>query len=161
MVLNDEAQMVDDCALPPLRKQIEVGVPPAEAFHLWTAAIGRWWPLATHSVGQADALTCRIESRAGGRIYETTRSGAEHLWGSVTDWQPPHRLAFTWHPGRPPGEHTTVSISFSPLGPDRTRLELTHDGWPPDAAARRADYERGWEALLRDDYAAYLAAARA
>ena len=38
--------------LPALRKVIEVGVPPAETFRIWTDAIGRWWPLATHSVGQ-------------------------------------------------------------------------------------------------------------
>ena len=153
--------MSDDCALPPVRKAIELGVPPAEAFRIWTAEIGRWWPLATHSVGQTEAFTCRVEGRVGGRIYEATRSGAEHLWGKITNWQPPHHLAFTWHPGRAPGDHTEVSVSFSPLEPDRTRLELIHDGWPPDVAARRADYERGWEALLRDDYAAYVAAARA
>jgi uncharacterized protein YndB with AHSA1/START domain len=109
-----------DHELPPLRKVIEVRVPPAEAFRLWTEAIGRWWPLASHSVGQADAVACVIEARTGGRIFETTRAGAEHLWGRITVFDPPHRLAFTWHPGRQPGDHTIVEVTFSPSGTGRT-----------------------------------------
>jgi uncharacterized protein YndB with AHSA1/START domain len=150
-----------DHELPPLRKVIEVRVPPAEAFRLWTEAIGRWWPLASHSVGQADAVACVIEARTGGRIFETTRAGAEHLWGRITVFDRPHRLAFTWHPGRQPGDHTIVEVTFSPSGTGRTRLELAHSGWPVDAGARRADYDRGWQALLRDDFAAYVAATAA
>jgi uncharacterized protein YndB with AHSA1/START domain len=150
-----------DHELPPLRKVIEVRVPAAEAFRLWTEAIGRWWPLASHSVGQADAVACVIEARTGGRIFETTRAGAEHLWGRITVFDPPHRLAFTWHPGRQPGDHTIVEVTFSPSGTGRTRLELAHSGWPVDAGARRADYDRGWQALLRDDFAAYVAATAA
>jgi uncharacterized protein YndB with AHSA1/START domain len=135
---------------------IDVAAPPAAAFRIWTEEIGRWWPLATHSVGQAAAATCALEGAQGGRIYETTRAGDEHLWGRITLWEPPHRLAHTWHPGRAPDEATTVEVSFRPIFGDRTRLELVHGGWPAGAAARRADYDRGWEALLRDDYAAYV-----
>ena len=153
--------MTQDRELPPVRKAIEVGVPPAEAFRLWTGAIGRWWPLASHSVGQADAPACALEARTGGRIFETTRAGEEHVWGRITVFAPPHRLAFTWHPGRQPDDHTMVEVTFSPTGEGRTRLELTHRGWPRGAGARRADYDQDWQALLRDDFAAYVAAAAA
>jgi uncharacterized protein YndB with AHSA1/START domain len=153
--------MTQDRELPPVRKAIEVGVPPAEAFRLWTEAIGRWWPLASHSVAQADALACALEARTGGRIFETTRAGEEHVWGRITVFAPPHRLAFTWHPGRQPDDHTMVEVTFSPTGEGRTRLELTHRGWPRGAGARRANYDQGWQALLRDDFAAYVAAAAA
>jgi uncharacterized protein YndB with AHSA1/START domain len=147
--------------LPPLRKVIEIGVPPAEAFRLWTEAIGRWWPLASHSVGQTDAVACAIEGRTGGRIFETTRAGEEHPWGRITVFDPPHRLVFTWHPGRQPDDHTIVEVTFSPRGESRTRLELAHRGWPVGAGARRAAYDQGWQALLRDDFAAHVAAAAA
>lgn len=151
--------MPQDRELPPLRKAIEVGVPPAEAFRLWIEAIGRWWPLATHSVGRTDALACAIEASTGGRIFETTRAGEEHLWGRVAAFDPPHRLVFTWHPGRQPADHTVVEVTFRPSGGGRTRVELVHRGWRVDAGPRRADYDRGWKALLRDDFAAYVAAA--
>ena len=54
-----------------------------------------------------------------------------------------------------------VEVTFSPTGEGRTRLELTHRGWPVGAGARRADYDQDWQALLRDDFAAYVAAAAA
>lgn len=57
--------------LPPIRK----------AFRLWIGAIGRCWPLASHSVTQADALACTIEARTGGRIFEITRAQEEHVSG--------------------------------------------------------------------------------
>ena len=102
-----------------------------------------------------------LEGRSGGRVCETTRAGAEHLWGTVKLWDPPRRLAHSWHPGRPPDDMRTVELTFSPAAERRTRLELVHDGWPASAAARRADYERGWAALLRDQYAPYVRAVAA
>jgi hypothetical protein len=142
--------------LEPVRTTIEVAAAPAEAFRIWTEAIGQWWPLATHSVGQKDTITCVLEGHTGGRIRETMRVGGEHLWGTITVWDPPHRLAHSWHPGRSPGDMTTIELTFSPVAEGQTRLELVHDGWPASAAGRRADYDRGWAALLRDHYAPYV-----
>ena len=52
-------------------------------------------------------------------------------------------------------------MTFSPSGEGRTRLELAHRGWALGAGARRAAYDQGWQALLRDDFAAYVAATAA
>jgi hypothetical protein len=142
--------------LEPVRQSLEVAAPAAAAFRIWTEDIARWWPLATHSVGQADARGCAIEGRVGGRIYESTQAGAEHVWGTITLWDPPRRLAHSWHPGRTAADATTVEVTFTPLADRRTRLDLEHRGWPAEAAARRAEYDRGWAALLRNDYAPYL-----
>jgi hypothetical protein len=146
--------------LEPVRQTIEVAAAPAEAFRIWTEAIGQWWPLATHSVGQENTITCALEGHDGGRIYETTRAGEHHVWGTLTLWEPPRRLAHSWHPGRAPDD-MTIELTFSPIAGRRTRLELVHAGWPARAAARRADYEQGWAALLRDRYAAYVRAGAA
>ena len=142
--------------LEPVRKSIEVAAPVAEAFRIWTDEMARWWPLATHSVGQANTISCAIEGRTGGWIYETTRAGDQHVWGTITRWDPPRGLTHTWHPGRTAADATTVELVFTAVGHDRTRLNLEHRGWPADAAARRADYDHGWATVLHDRYAAYL-----
>ncbi|HEX5796089.1 MAG TPA: hypothetical protein VFY19_09615 [Geminicoccaceae bacterium] len=50
-------------------------------------------------------------------------------------------------------------MTFSPIEEGPTGVELTHRGWAVDAGARRADDDQGWQALLRDNYAAHVAAA--
>jgi uncharacterized protein YndB with AHSA1/START domain len=151
--------MAQDQRLPPLRKTLGLAVPPAMAFHIWTEDFGRCWPLARHSVGQADAEDCTLEGKVGGRIFETTRAGAQHLWGTIGVFEPPDRLAHSWHPGRAAAEATTIELTFEPRGPGGTRLVLVHAGWPAASGAHRADYDHGWDALLREAYGAWVEAA--
>jgi len=141
--------------LEPVRKKIEVEVSVVEAFRIWTEEFGDWWPLATQSVGQSDAVACTLEGRAGGWIYETTRPGDQHVWGTITQWDPPHRLAHSWHPGGHAADATTVELTFSAVASNRTRLDLVHGGWPVTAAASRADYDKGWDFVLDDCYRAW------
>ena len=138
--------------LEPLRKTIEVEVSAADAFRIWTEELGDWWPLATYSVGRGDAVACTLEGRAGGWIYETTRPGEQHVWGTITQWDPPRRLAHSWHPGGHAVDATTVEVTFSALGSDRTRVVLVHGGWPVSGAAQRAAYDKGWDFVLGDCY---------
>ena len=142
-----------------IRKTIELDAPLARAFDVWTGHVGRWWPLAHHSISKAEATGCFIEPGVGGRLYETTRSGAEHLWGTVAVWEPPRRLAYSWHPQVDLSQRTMVLVMFTPLGPRRTRLTLTHSGWQPGQEERRTSYHAGWDGLLADGYVAYLASA--
>lgn len=133
-----------------VRKVAVVRQPPAAAFELFTAHVGAWWPLATHSVGLARATAVAFEPGVGGRIVETYGEGQTAVWGTVEVWDPPARLRFTWHPGTAPEEATTVEVTFR-ASADGTAVELVHRGWDrrPDGAAARANYERGWELVLR------------
>ena len=142
-----------------IRKTIELRAPLGRAFEVWTGHVGRWWPLAQHSVSKADATGCFIEPCVGGRLYETSRTGEEHLWGTVAVWEPPRRLAHSWHPLIDLSERTMVLVMFTPLAPVRTRLSLTHSGWQPGQEERRTRYHAGWDGLLRNGYVAYLAGA--
>lgn len=142
--------------LPPVVVEIRVAAAPDAAFRAFTTDFGRWWPLASHSIGQADAATAAIEPLLGGRIYERTTSGAEHLWGTVTAWEPPRRLAFTWHVGRPPSDEQTVEVRFAPDGA-ACRIRLEHRGWTAGSEERRGNYEKGWTAILGQRFAAHLA----
>lgn len=135
--------------VPPLVKEVAVPVGLERAFELFTAHLADWWPLATHSVGEADAAGVALEGHLGGEIVETLADGTTSVWGTVLEWEPPHRVAFTWHPGGDPEESGTVSVSFHETSTG-TRVELVHSGWErrPDAARARDSYDSGWEFVL-------------
>ncbi|MGH3458435.1 SRPBCC domain-containing protein [Aeromicrobium sp.] len=132
--------------LPPVRREVEVSTDPYRAFELWTKQIGRWWPMASHSVhGELGSVAFD-----GSRLIETAPDGTTVIWGTVTTWEPPHRLALTWHPGRDASEATYVEVWFHPAGRGRTRVTLEHTGWEVLAEPEqiRANYETGWPVVL-------------
>jgi uncharacterized protein YndB with AHSA1/START domain len=111
-----------------IRKSVTVRVPVETAFRVFTAELGRWWPLASKSVSMDQAETVVVESGVGGRVYERSRSGKEHLWGQVLEWEPPSRFAFSWHPGRATETAQEVDVRFTAEG-EATRVDLEHRGW--------------------------------
>jgi uncharacterized protein YndB with AHSA1/START domain len=141
--------------LGPIVKSVTVNAPLQRAFELFTDGIATWWPLETHSVAEDRAETCVFEARQGGRIFERTATGEEHLWGAVVVWEPPHRVVYTWHPGR--GEETAqeVEMHFS-VERDGTRIDLEHRGWDrygDGAAEMLRNYHGGWDYVLGRRYA--------
>jgi uncharacterized protein YndB with AHSA1/START domain len=145
-----EDQMTAEKTIEPVRRSIDVGCSVTEAFRIFTAEIDSWWPLATHSIGQADAVACHFEGREGGRIYETHGDGSVHPWGTVTVWEPPARLVFSWHPGRDAATAQEVELRFLALD-SGARVELEHRGWEilgDKAEETRNAYESGWAGVL-------------
>jgi Activator of Hsp90 ATPase homolog 1-like protein len=143
----------------PVRKQLTVRLAQQEAFELFTAGLSRWWPLATHSCSQANALRVVIEPRAGGSVLEYARDGSTATWGTVLVWDPPRRFAMSWRPGSVPEQATRVDVSFSDAGQGMCRVELVHSGWEArgaEADTVRSRYDGGWNVV----FAAYEAAAR-
>ena len=136
-------------SLAPLVKRLTVPCTTQRAFDIFTDQIAAWWPLPTHSVGGDHAVSVRLEGQVGGQIVETIDDGRTAVWGTVTTWDPPSRLAFTWHPGQPPQEATSVEVTFEPDGPS-TLVTLTHDGWAnrPDGQTARQAYDTGWDTVL-------------
>jgi uncharacterized protein YciI len=131
--------------VPPIRRELHVAADPAAAFEVFTAGIGRWWPVASHSVHGAGG-TVAFED---GQLVEHGPDGARALWGTVTRWDPPAAVAFTWHPGYSAERASAVEVTFAPSG-EQTLVTLTHSGWEAftDPAAARAEYDRGWPAVL-------------
>ena len=134
----------------PVRKVLEVPCDPVTAMDVFTLKMGNWWPLASHTLGADRARSVQVEPRQGGRVFEITRDGEEHLWGTVTKWDPPQGLSFTWHPGREPELGQYVEVGFTEaLG--KTRVELVHSGWETlghAAMEMRRGYEMGWDPVL-------------
>lgn len=134
----------------PIRLDFEVDCPPAEAFRVWTDDISVWWP-ADHTVSADEGLTVVLEGFVGGRIFERTPGGAEHDWGEVTAWEPPHLLGYLWHLRRDRSDATDVEIRFTPSDDRRTRVEIEHRGWERLGAEAKTWRERnfgGWSTLL-------------
>jgi uncharacterized protein YndB with AHSA1/START domain len=133
----------------PLVKKVVVPVGAERAFEVFTAETSAWWPLFSHSVGQEAAREVRLEGAVGGRIVEYGEGGVLDVWGTLSDWDPPKSLSFTWHPGSDPQEAGHVTVTFTPVD-DGTEVELVHSGWErrADGARIRLSYDTGWDYVL-------------
>lgn len=141
--------------IPPVVKTITVRCAPATAFRVFTADIGRWWPLAGFSMG--GAVDCRFEPEVGGRLYQVDALGQELLWGHVLAWDPPHAVAFSWQVQCSAEEAQRIDVSFRPVA-DGTEVRLVHAGWDKlqsRAAEKRAAYDGGWVEVFERRYKAY------
>jgi uncharacterized protein YndB with AHSA1/START domain len=78
---------------------VHVDCPVEEAFRLFTESFAEWWP----GDGSEPAA---VEN------------------GSVTLWDPPSRIEFTWSRDR----DQTVNVEFQ-VEADGTRVTITHHGW--------------------------------
>jgi uncharacterized protein YndB with AHSA1/START domain len=125
--------------------------PVGEAFIAWTDRIDEWWP-RTRTVGGDAVERIVLEGGVGGRLYERWHDGKEHVWGTVTAWEPPVRLELAWVDGDAGG--TDVTVLFVAAGPATTRVTIEHRGFErlDDGAVVRSRYAGGpgsaWNAPL-------------
>lgn len=140
----------------PIRKQIIVTASPGTAFDVFTAGMSQWWN-PQYSIGQEPLASIVVEPHEGGRWYERGEQGSECDWGRVLVWEPPRRVVLAWQItadwSYDPDVHTELEVTFSPDGPQRTRVELEHRGL--EALGEQADSMRaifdspsGWAGLL-------------
>jgi uncharacterized protein YndB with AHSA1/START domain len=133
-----------------IEKSVTVTAPVERAFRVFTEEIHTWWPLRTHAVDTERSDMVILEGREGGRLFERTPAGDEHIWGSVSMWDPPNRVGYSWHPGR--GEETAqeVEVTFTPVGKG-TRVDVRHWGWEKlgDRLEETiASYNEGWDLVI-------------
>lgn len=134
-----------DAAGGTVRATVEVPLPPAEAFRLFTAEIGAWYVVDEHTVtDHRRTVDVRIEPFPGGRFLEVhdAASGDGHEMGRITLWEPPRRFRFT------DARDTHTEVRFDPVagGTAVTIEQGGLDRLPPD----EADHVRrfGWHLLL-------------
>ena len=132
-----------------VRKTVTVDCTVEEAFRVFTAEAGSWWPVETHSINvEVDDVV--FEPRVGGAVYEIGTNGQRGHWATVLEWDPPHRLVLAWNILERPGDTTEVEVRFLPDG-HGTLVELEHRGWEDvevDGAAKRSNYDSGWDVVL-------------
>ncbi len=142
--------MTDKATIDPVTTSVVVEAPVDRAWEVFTQDLRTWWPMKDYSV-VGEGSQAFVEGRLGGRFYERTAGGEEAEWGVLTAWEPPERIAFTWHPGTPVDQATEVEVRFTPEGADRTRVDLEHRGWEKladNAQGMRDAYDQGWSAVL-------------
>ena len=141
----------------PIVQSVEVELPLAQAFELFTSGMTSWWPLETHSIaadtfeGRVRAESVRFETRLGGRVLENLSDGTSLPWGEVIAWEPPTRFVMTWKPNLEAGPPTEVEVRFSSTGDGGTLVVLEHRAWErlgDAAAARKPGYRDGWGRVL-------------
>jgi uncharacterized protein YndB with AHSA1/START domain len=127
-----------------VEQQVLVPVGPDRAFAVFTAGIGSWWPMATHSVFGAAASVAFEDGRLVERLGEQATE-----WGRVLAWDPPALLRLGWHPANPVEEATELTVRFRQEG-SGTSVHLAHDGWERHTrgAEAAAAYDRGWPVVL-------------
>jgi uncharacterized protein YndB with AHSA1/START domain len=161
---NPIASMPMKTVITPVVKSITVECTPEEAFRYFTAEINKWWPLERHSCiahgsgFKEKPASCLFEQHRGGRIIERGHSGEEHVWGTVLVWNPPSRVAFSWHPMRDEKTAQTVDVRFS-LVPKGTQVVLTHSDWEHLGANAQKEsdiYNEGWEDVFVKTYGEYV-----
>jgi uncharacterized protein YndB with AHSA1/START domain len=135
-----------------VNRSVTVGVPPERAFAIFTEEIGMWWPLGEGYAFAGDRWQDMvIEGREGGRVYERASDGEVFHIGSVTVFDPPERIVFTW--GEATQEWaapTEVEVRFTEED-GGTRVDLEHRAFErvgPGAEKTAKDYERGWPMVL-------------
>jgi len=147
----------------PIVKELLISVDAKRAFEVFTQDIGRWWPLASHSISASAGKTARGVSMTpgvGGSIVEIMHAGTKATWGVITQWEAGVSLAFTWHLRRPEAEQTHVRVEFSQQGTG-TKVRLVHSGWEAqgdDGASNRDQYNSGWDYVLSECYGGALPA---
>jgi uncharacterized protein YndB with AHSA1/START domain len=139
----------------PVRKSIRVNASQAHAFEVFTAGLGRWWPLE-HGIGKTPRKAVVMETRLGGRWYELAEDGSQTNVGKIIVWEPPKRFVMTWDINSQWKPDTTVGseveVRFIPDGANATRVELEHRKFEQMGAeageSMRKDVDGGWPALL-------------
>ena len=141
--------------LEPIRKSVTVACSVEKAFEIFTGRIASWWPVSQYSISQERTRNVVIEPRVGGRIYEERDDGETFPWGKVGVWEAPHRIVFSWHPGKDAETAQSVEVRFA-AAEGGTHVELEHRGWARygDGAEKARDsYAGGWDAVLGSHFA--------
>ncbi len=127
-----------------VEKTVRVNAPLAVAFDVFIEQ--HWWPVDTHNLAESPGSEVVLESFPGGRWYERAPDGTETDWGTVLDWQPPYRLLLTWQVSPrwtyepDPARASQIEVTFTPDGPDATRVRFTHrhlERYGPEAERMR------------------------
>jgi uncharacterized protein YndB with AHSA1/START domain len=147
--------MTTTIKIAPVTKNVRVNASAAHAFEVFTAGLGRWWPL-DHGVGKTPRKAAVMETRLGGRWYELAEDGTQTTVGRIVVWEPPRRFVMTWDINSKWQPDATVSseveVRFIPDGARATRVELEHRKFEQMGAeageSMRKDVDGGWPGML-------------
>lgn len=128
-----------------VERTITIAAPPERVWQAWVHEMNAWWTKPYYN-DHSRVMGLRMEPGLGGRyIEEWGANGEGFLIGTITEWLPPLRLAYTWSERGWGGVQTLVQIELQPDGNGGTQLHYTQSGFErlPDGARQRDGYEYG------------------
>ena len=158
-------QALQETALPaavevlePVRKNIRVKSDAARAFRVFTEGMDSWWP-RTHHISKSPMKQVVLEGKAGGAIYTNQEDGTVCPWGTVLEWEPPHRFVMAWQVTpewgyeRELDRSSVVEVLFTACDDGTTLVELEHRGIERHGGAcatmrATVNSDGGWGTLL-------------
>jgi hypothetical protein len=139
----------------PVRKSVRVKASQAHAFEVFTAGIGKWWPIERARASHGPIVATTMEPRVGGRWFETGVDGRETTVGHLLVWDPPRRFVVTWEVNcrfeADAAMASEVEVTFTADGPDATIVELQHgkfEKMPEGGHMTRDRVNEGWPGML-------------
>jgi uncharacterized protein YndB with AHSA1/START domain len=132
-----------------VERTITIAAPPERVFKAWVEEINEWWSKPYYNDHER-IHGLYMEPKLGGRYIEKwDEDGGGFLIGTVVEWLPPLRIAYTWTELGWGGVNTLVRVEFAPDEKGSTRLTYTQEGFErlPDGDHQRAGYDGGWQDL--------------
>jgi len=138
----------------PIRRTIEVAVPPERAFALFTGRMHDWWPIG-HSISDDPRIDIQMEGHANGWWGQIGERGTRTQWGKVLAWEPPERLLLAWQIDAQwqydPDLVTELELTFTPVATN-TLVTLEHRNLERfgESAEKMAEQLRnGWPGVVQ------------
>lgn len=144
--------------LEPVVSKIEVTCSQQWAFEVFVREMGSWWPLQQRSMSMKSGhppKALNVDPQVGGRIVEIGHDGTEYHWGTIKSLNPPSFVAMDFHMGMPADKASLVEVRFTPLGENRTEVELTQSNWEgfgDMAEMLRGHYGSSWALIFEKAY---------
>jgi uncharacterized protein YndB with AHSA1/START domain len=138
----------------PIISSVTVKAPPARAFELFTANMGKWWPTKM-TLGKNPPVDIVVTPRVGGKWFQRDAEGNEIQWGKVLAWDPPGRLLLAWQLNTEFAYDlnlvTEVELTFAPADNGGTVVTLEHrnlERFGAGAEQQAGLLSNGWSTLL-------------
>ncbi len=128
-----------------VERTLTIAAPPERVWQAWVSEMNQWWTKPYYNDhGRVTGL--HMEPKLGGRYIEKWgEDGAGFLIGTIVEWLPPLRLAYTWSERGWGGANTLIRIELQPDEQGGTRLTFIQEGFErlPDSDRMRDGYDYG------------------